>query len=73
MIDLPEDFITRFMEQGLRQGALPAAAPPRRQRSELPVAQAATGRTLPALTNAELYRILEEEEVGGQPDGSTRR
>jgi hypothetical protein len=63
-----KDLITRFVEQGLR-GASPPRAPRRRQRSELPVARAATGRTLPALTNAEIQRILDEEEVaGGRPD-----
>ena len=63
-----KDLITRYVQQGLRQGA-PSAAPLRRQRSELPVARAATGRTLPALTNAEIYRILEEDEItGGRRD-----
>ncbi len=65
-----KDLITRFVEQGLRQGAPPSSAtPPRRRRSELPVTRAATGRTLPDLTNAEIHRILEEEETaGGRPD-----
>lgn len=58
-----KDLITRYVEQGLR-GA-PPAAPRRRQRSELPVARAATGRTLPALTNVEIQRILDEEEAAG--------
>jgi hypothetical protein len=63
-----KDLITRYVEQGLR-GAPPPAAPHRRQRSELPVARAATGRTLTALTNAEIQRILDEEEVAdGRPD-----
>jgi hypothetical protein len=58
-----KDLITRFVEQGLKQGT-PPGAPLRRVRSELPVARAATGRKLPDLTNAEIHRILEEEEVG---------
>jgi Arc/MetJ family transcription regulator len=62
-----KDLITRFVEQGLRQAALPSTAP--RRRSELPVARVATGRTLPDLTSAEIHRILEEEEAaGGRPD-----
>jgi hypothetical protein len=60
-----KELITRFVEQGLKQGPSLSAAPPRRRRSELPVVRAATGRTLPDLTNAELYRILEEEETAG--------
>jgi hypothetical protein len=59
-----KDLITRYVEQGLRQRA--AAAPSRLQRSdELPVARKATGHTLPALTNADIQRILDEEETAG--------
>jgi len=58
-----KDLITRYVEQGLRQRA--TAAPSRRQRSELPVARKATGHSLPALTNADIQRILEEEETAG--------
>jgi hypothetical protein len=62
-----KDLITRFVEQGLRQEALPSTAP--RRRSEMPVARVATGRTLPDLTSAEIHRILEDEEAAsGQPD-----
>jgi hypothetical protein len=60
-----KDLLTRFVEQGLEQGALRSTAPLRRRRSELPVARAATGRVLPSLTNADIYRILEEEETAG--------
>lgn len=61
-----KDLITQYMEQGLRrQGKQPSAAPVRRRRSELPVARAATGRVLPALTSAEMVRILEEDEARG--------
>jgi len=60
-----KDLITRYVEQGLRKSALPSA----RHRSELPVARQATGRTLPSLTNADIQRILDEEETaGGRPD-----
>ena len=63
-----KDLITRFVEQGLRGGVAPGA-PARRRRSELPVARAATGRTLPDLTNVEIHRLLDEEEAaGGRPD-----
>jgi len=64
-----KDLITRFVEQGLGSSALRSTGPRRRRRSELPVARAATGRMLPSLTNADIYRILEEEETtGGRPD-----
>jgi hypothetical protein len=64
-----KDLISRYVEQGRRQdGRSPSA--PRRGRSELPVARAPTGRTLPALTNAGIHRIMEEEEAtrGGGGD-----
>lgn len=63
-----KDLIIHYVEQGLK-GAPSPTAPLRRQRSELPVARAATGHTLAALTNAEIQRILDKEEAtGGQPD-----
>ena len=54
-----KDLIARYVEEGLR-GSPSRAATPRRQRSALPVARAATGRTLPALTNVEIQRILDQ-------------
>jgi hypothetical protein len=63
-----KDLIARYVEQGLR-GTPSQTAPRRRERSELPVARAAKGRALPALSNAEIQRILDEEEVtGARPD-----
>jgi hypothetical protein len=59
-----EGLIVRYVQEGLKQGA-PAATLPKRQRSELPVARPATGRTLPALNNVDVHRILEEEETSG--------
>jgi len=59
-----KDLITRYVEQGLRQGTLPPVVP-RRRRSELPIARSATGRTLPALTNADIQRLFDEEEATG--------
>ena len=59
-----KDLITRYVEQGLRQGERSPSGP-RRRRSELPVARAATGRTLPALTNADFHRLLDEEDIAG--------
>ncbi|MFL6290396.1 MAG: hypothetical protein ACJ759_05830 [Thermoanaerobaculia bacterium] len=59
-----KDLIASYVEQGLR-GTPSQAAPSRRKRSELPVARAATGRALPAVRNAEIQRILDEEEATG--------
>jgi hypothetical protein len=64
-----KDLITHYVEQGLRQSDRPSAPRLRRRRSELPIARAATGRTLPALTNADIHRLLDgEEALGGRHD-----
>lgn len=57
-----KDLITRYVEQGLRRFAQVTEERGKRRRSRLPVARAATGRPLPSLANADLHRILEEEE-----------
>lgn len=57
-----KDLIARYVEEGLK-GLPLQASPRRRERSELPVARAATGRALPALSNEEIQRILDEEEA----------
>jgi len=54
-----KDLITRFVEQGLKQGAPNTRA----KRSDLPVARAATTQSLPALDNAEIDRLLNEDEI----------
>jgi len=53
----------RALEE-MEAGIAPAARLNKRKRSQLPVARAATGRTLPALSNAEIQLILDEEEAG---------
>ena len=60
-----KELIARFVEQGLRRASPSPVAPARRRRSEPPVARPATGRPLPALANADLYRMLDDEEVAG--------
>lgn len=62
-----KDLITRYVEQGLR--GVPPTGPHGRRRSELPVSRDTTGRPLPSLTNADIQRILDEEEaVSGRTD-----
>jgi hypothetical protein len=63
-----KELITRFVELGLRS-VTPAGAPaPTRHRSAPPVARPATGQPLPALSNAQLNRLLEEDEVSDESD-----
>ncbi len=53
-----ERLIMLFMEQGLsQQTALPGK---HRIHSKLPVARAASDRPLPGLSNADLFRLLDE-------------
>lgn len=59
-----KDLIARYVEQGL-EGGPSRGIPSRRRRSDLPVIRAATGHTLPALTNEEIQRILDEDEAAG--------
>jgi hypothetical protein len=59
-----KDLIARYVEQGLR-GVAPSSPSRRPRRSELPVARPVTGRSLPLLTNADIHRILDEDEAAG--------
>ena len=56
-----KDLIARFVRQGLRGGFQREQKSEQRRRSEPPIARAATGRSLPVFSSAELHRILDEE------------
>jgi len=57
-----KDLITHYVEQGLRQNGNASPAPPRR--SPLPViGEAATGKSIPALSRAERAEIELAEDV----------
>ena len=60
-----KDLIARYIEAGLRDQALHGNGGPSRKRSTLPIIIAAVpGAALaPALTNAELQSILNEEDA----------
>ncbi|HEX4952429.1 MAG TPA: hypothetical protein VF017_03405 [Thermoanaerobaculia bacterium] len=58
-----QDLLARVLDQGLSRLIKPQVQQPLRRRSELPVARPSTGRPLPALTNAELHRLLDEEDL----------
>jgi len=58
-----KDLVTRYLGQGLSQGAPLTAEEARRRRSELPHARQARGKPLPALSNEDLHRILDDEEA----------
>jgi hypothetical protein len=66
-----KDLIAEYVEQGLRlNGSTEKPA----RRSPSPLAREATGRTIPALTGADLYEILEAEDAKAPTgDGSPGR
>ncbi len=55
--------ITGYIRQGLSWASRQSAESTRAERSQLPIIRAATGRPLATASNADLYRILEDEEV----------
>ena len=59
-----KDLITRYVEQGLRQAENEPPVQPR-QRSPLPIISkaAASGQPIPALSNAEIQAVLDEEDA----------
>lgn len=58
-----KDLITRYVKQGILHSSR-STRKESRQRSELPIVREATGRPLLVFSNADLYRILDEEETG---------
>jgi hypothetical protein len=67
-----KDLIAGYVEQGLRRSS-PGSAEGRRLRSPLPLARPASGRPMPALSNAEAFALLEAEECGEARDGPSGR
>ena len=61
--------ITGYIRQGLSWSSQASAEGTRAQRSQLPVIRAETGRPLPNRSNADLYRILDNEEVARAQQG----
>lgn len=55
-----KELVARLIESGLRE---PAATEVPRRRSPLPVARRATGCIIPALSNAEVQAILDDEDA----------
>jgi plasmid stability protein len=63
-----KDLITHYVEQGLEQESAATGAAVR-QRSPLPIARQAMGRTLPALSNQDIQRLLDAEDSGTKDSG----
>jgi hypothetical protein len=58
-----KELLRRFVEQGLMTASSTSTPITRRSRSELPVVRTAAGKKLPSLTNAEINRLMDEEDV----------
>jgi len=57
-----KELFTRYVETGLRRSER-GTGPVRAKRSEIPVAQPATGHPLPNLSHSDLWELLEDEDV----------
>jgi len=59
-----KDLLARYVEAGLygRFPAIPGSSVPRR--SPIPIARHATGQTIPAMSNARMQQILDEDDAG---------
>jgi len=58
-----KDLVTQFIEQGLATREVTQPAAPRAPRPPIPIARKADGSVTPALSNAELYAILDQEDL----------
>ncbi len=59
-----KDLVTSYIEAGLFGASSLTETPVRPARSKLPVARRATGRVIPAMSNAEMEQILADEDAG---------
>ncbi len=58
-----KELVAQFIESGLAAGRHLPASDRARNRSPIPIAREADGSVTPALTNAQLNAILEEEDL----------
>lgn len=58
-----KELVAEFIERGLNEGPLPPAAQSPRAVYAIPIAREADGTVTPALSNAELQAILDDEDL----------
>jgi len=58
-----KELVTAYIEAGLSGPEVPQQAPARPPRSPLPTPRRATGHAIPAMTNAEMQAILDDEDA----------
>lgn len=61
--------VTEYVEQGLRRSSSHVELGRAERRSEIPLARARTGRPIPSLSNAEIERLLTDEEARSADGG----
>ncbi|MBM3341708.1 MAG: hypothetical protein FJY56_06305 [Betaproteobacteria bacterium] len=59
-----KELVTEFIERGLNEGPQPPTAQSPRATYAIPIARKADGSITPALSNAELQTILDDEDLG---------
>ncbi len=62
-----KELVAQFIERGLAASTMPSGEELPRSRPPIPIARKADGSVTPALSNAQLYAILNEEDLV-QPD-----
>jgi hypothetical protein len=58
-----KELVAQFIERGLADSAAPSRDELSRSRPPIPIARKADGSVTPALSNAQLYAILNEEDL----------
>jgi hypothetical protein len=66
-----KELVAQFIERGLNEGSQPLNAQSPRPAYVIPIAREADGSVTPALSNAQLQAILDDDIVQN-PDQSTR-
>ena len=58
-----KDLVAQFIERGLAAGSVAPLEERPRSRPPIPIARKADGSVTPALSNAQLYALLDEEDL----------
>lgn len=58
-----KELVTQFIERGLNEGPQPLSAQAPRAVYAIPIAREADGTVTPALSNAQLQAILDDEDI----------
>ena len=65
-----KELVAQFIERGLSEGSQPLNAQSPRPVYAIPIAREADGSVTPALSNAQLQAILDDDDIVQNPDQS---